>query len=116
MKAAKVNTAITLLSKVTVKPGAIFVPSEVYYNLKDKKEIDGVIKIPTQISAPGYESVDAYLDGAPPVGAIEGYPAIITDNVIMKYYSVDPAETLAINVVVAALEILYPGNVEIIEI
>jgi len=116
MKVVKVNAEITLLSKVTVKSGAIFVPSEVYYNLKDKKEIDGVIKIPTQIAAPGYESESAFLEGAPSFGAIEGYPALITDNVIMKYYSVDPAETLAINVVVAALEILYPGNVEIIEI
>lgn len=116
MKVVRVNTEVILESKVAVKSGSIFVIQEVYYDVKNKKEIDGTPKIPTQVVAPGYESVDAYNDKAPSIGSVPGYPATIYDNVIMKYYSVDPAETLSINVVYAVLETLYPGFVEVIEI
>ena len=122
MKALKINTEVELAgpdgsgTKVFLKAGSIVVIDEVYYDLKNRSEVDGTLKIPTQIVAPFYESESAYAEKAASAGNVVGYSNTTLTAVIVKFYVTEPAEELAIDVIYEKLNTLFPDQITEINI
>ncbi len=111
MKAIQINTSVNLTSGLSIPSGSVVVIAEGYSVNKSQK--DGVI--PAQISTLVFASVQALAEGKAPIQGIEDFNTIFTGlELSVTDYETLAAETLLINAVYSALNVIYPAQVEII--
>jgi len=113
MKAIQINTAVNLTSGLSIPSGSVCVIAEGYADVKSQK--DGVI--PAQIATFVFASVEALAQGKAPIQGIEDFNTTFLNlELSVSAYETQPAEVLLINAVESALELIYPNQVEIINL
>lgn len=111
MKAIQINTTVNLDSGLSVPQGAIVVIAEGYADVKSQS--DGTI--PAQIATSVYANEQAYADKKSPITDIADFKPVFQGlKLSLLAYQTETAETLLIDAVVAALELIYPKNIEVI--
>jgi hypothetical protein len=112
MKAIKINQAVNLTSGLAIPSGSVVVIAEGYADIKSTK--DGFI--PSQIATFVFANEQAIADGKSPITDIADFNPVFSNLQlsILDYASVS-AETLLVDAVFNALSVVYPNNVEIID-
>lgn len=113
MKAIQINTPVNLTSGLSIPSGSVCVIAEGYADVKSQK--DGVI--PAQIATFVFASVEALAQGKAPIQGIQDFNTTFSNlELSVSAYETQPAEVLLINAVESALELIYPNQVEIINL
>ena len=113
MKAIQINTPVNLTSGLSIPSGSVCVIAEGYADVKSQK--DGVI--PAQIATFVFASVEALAQGKAPIQGIQDFNTTFSSlELSVSAYETQPAEVLLINAVESALELIYPNQVEIINL
>ena len=113
MKAIQINSAVNLTSGLSIPSGSVCVIAEGYADVKSQK--DGVI--PAQIATFVFASVEALAQGKAPIQGIQDFNTTFSGlELSVSAYETQPAEVLLINAVESALELIYPNQVEIINL
>ena len=111
MKAIQINTEVNLTSGLSIPSGSVCVIAEGYADIKSQK--DGFI--PAQIATSVYANEQAYADKKSPITDIANFNPVFQGlKLSIPAYQTETAETLLIDAVVAALELIYPKNIEVI--
>jgi hypothetical protein len=113
MKAIQINSAINLTSGLSIPSGSLVVISEGYADVKSQK--DGII--PAQIATFVFASVQALAEGKAPIQGIEDFNTSFSGlELSVTAYETQPAETLLIDAIFGALNLIYPDQVEIVTV
>ena len=113
MKAIQINTPVNLTSGLSIPSGSVCVIAEGYADVKSQK--DGVI--PAQIATFVFASVEALAQGKAPIQGIQDFNTTFSGlELSVADYETKSAETLLINSVYSALDVIYPSQVEQITI
>ena len=113
MKAIKINSAVNLTSGIAIPLGSVCVIAEGYADVKSQK--DGII--PAQIATFVFASVEALAQGKAPIQGIQDFNTTFSGlELSVADYETLAAETLLVNAVESALELIYPNQVEIINL
>jgi hypothetical protein len=113
MKAIKLNTNVNLTSGLSIPSGSVVVIAEGYADVKSQK--DGII--PAQIATFVFASVGALAEGKAPIQGIEDFNTSFSGlELSVTAYETQPAETLLINAIFGALNLIYPDQVEIVTV
>jgi hypothetical protein len=113
MKALKVNAKIALNNGLSTAAGAIVVIAEGYANIAAVKDD----LIPCQVITNVYASLTAYNDGKSKIDQIADFnPSFLGLQLSVQGYETLPTQDLLIGVAQEALEVIYPGKIEVIEI
>lgn len=115
MKAIQINTTVNLNNGLVIPSGAVCVISEGLAQVFAQKE--GLI--PAQIVSSVYTSKDNYETGKAPVdgNSIADFnPAMYNLQLSVVSYETVTAETLLVEAVYNALDLVYPGNCTIIDV
>jgi hypothetical protein len=113
MKAIQINSAINLTSGLSIPSGSLVVISEGYANIKDQK--NGII--PAQISTSVFTNATALAEGKSSIQGIEDFNTSFSGlELSVTAYETQPAETLLIDAIFGALNLIYPDQVEIVTV
>lgn len=113
MKAIQINTPVNLTSGLSIPSGSVCVIAEGYADVKSQK--DGVI--PAQIAAFVFASVEALAQGKAPIQGIEDFNTTFSNlELSVVDYQTKTAELLLIDAVENALELIYPNQVDVIDL
>ncbi len=113
MKAIQINTPVNLTSGLSIPSGSVCVIAEGYADVKSQK--DGVI--PAQIATFVFASVEALAQGKAPIQGIEDFNTTFSGlELSVADYETKSAELLLVNAVESALELIYPSQVEIVNL
>jgi hypothetical protein len=113
MKAIQINTPVNLTSGLSIPSGSVCVIAEGYADIKAQK--DGVI--PAQIATFVFASVEALAQGKAPIQGIQDFNTTFSNlELSVSAYETQSAEMLLINAVESALQLIYPNQVEIINL
>lgn len=113
MKAIQINTPVNLTSGLSIPSGSVCVIAEGYADIKAQK--DGVI--PAQIATFVFASVEALAQGKAPIQGIQDFNTTFSGlELSVSDYDTLAAETLLVNAVESALELIYPNQVEVISL
>jgi len=113
MKAIKINQAVNLTSGLAIPSGSVVVIAEGYADVKSQK--DGII--PAQIATFVFASVQALAEGKAPIQGIQDFNTTFSNlELSVSAYETQSAEMLLINAVESALQLIYPNQVEIINL
>ena len=113
MKAILINSPVNLTSGLSIPSGSIVVIAEGYASVKDQK--DGII--PAQIATFVFASVVALAEGKAPIQGIEDFNTSFSGlELSVTAYETQPAETLLIDAIFGALNLIYPDQVEIVTV
>jgi len=111
MKKIKINTAVNLTSGISLPSGSIVVIAEGYADVKSEKE--GLI--PAQVATLLYASETALSNGATPIADPSDFSPVFSGlELSVVDYQTKSAESLLIDSVYDALNMVYSGQVEII--
>jgi hypothetical protein len=111
MKLIQINTPVNLTSGLSIPSGSVVVIAEGYSDNKSQK--DGII--PAQIATFVFASVQALAEGKAPIQGIQDFNTTFSGlELSVADYETLAAETLLINAVSSALELIYPSQIEII--
>jgi hypothetical protein len=113
MKAIQINTSVNLTSGLSIPSGSVVVIAEGYADVKSQK--DGII--PAQIATFVFASVQALAEGKAPIQGIEDFNTSFSGlELSVTAYETQPAETLLIDAIFGALNLIYPDQVEIVTV
>jgi hypothetical protein len=113
MKAIQINTSVNLTSGLSIPSGSVVVIAEGYADVKSQK--DGII--PAQIATFVFASVGALAEGKAPIQGIEDFNTTFSGlELSVTAYETQPAETLLIDAIFGALNLVYPDQVEIVTV
>ena len=113
MKAIQINTSVNLTSGLSIPSGSVCVIAEGYADVKSQK--DGII--PAQIATFVFASVQALAEGKAPIQGIEDFNTSFSGlELSVTAYETQPAETLLIDAIFGALNLIYPDQVEIVTV
>jgi hypothetical protein len=113
MKAIQINTNVNLTSGLSIPSGSVVVIAEGYASVKDQK--DGII--PAQIATFVFASIGALAEGKAPIQGIEDFNNTFSGlELSVADYETQPAETLLINAIFGALNLIYPDQVEVVTV
>ena len=113
MKAISILSNVNLTSGLSIPSGSVCVIAEGYSVNKDQK--NGVI--PAQISTMVFASVQALAEGKAPIQGIEDFNTSFSGlELSVTAYETQPAETLLIDAIFGALNLVYPDQVEIVTV
>jgi hypothetical protein len=113
MKAIQINTSVNLTSGLSIPSGSVCVIAEGYADVKSQK--DGII--PAQIATFVFASVQALAEGKAPIQGIEDFNTTFAGlELSIADYETKSAEVLLVNAVFNALDLIYPTQVEIINL
>jgi hypothetical protein len=113
MKAIQINTSVNLTSGLSIPSGSIVVIAEGYADVKSQK--DGII--PAQIATFVFASVQALAEGKASIQGIEDFNTSFSGlELSVTAYETQPAETLLIDAIFGALNLIYPDQVEIVTV
>jgi hypothetical protein len=113
MKLIQINTPVNLTSGLSIPSGSVVVIAEGYSDNKSQK--DGII--PAQIATFVFASVQALAEGKAPIQGIEDFNTSFSGlELSVTAYETQPAETLLINAIFGALNLIYPDQVEIVTV
>ncbi len=111
MQAIKILSNVNLTSGLSIPSGSIVVIAEGYADVKSQK--DGII--PAQIATFVFASVQALAEGKAPIQGIEDFNTTFSGlELTVADYETLAAETLLVNAVYSALDLIYPTQVEVI--
>ena len=111
MKAIQINTSVNLTSGLSIPSGSVCVIAEGYADVKSQK--DGII--PAQIATFVFASVQALAEGKAPIQGIQDFNTTFSGlELSVADYETLAAETLLINAVSNALELIYTNQIEVI--
>jgi hypothetical protein len=111
MKAISILSNVNLTSGLSIPSGSVVVIAEGYADVKSQK--DGII--PAQIATFVFASVGALAEGKAPIQGIQDFNTTFSGLALsVADYETLAAETLLINAVYSALDLIYPTQVEII--
>jgi len=111
MKAIQINTTVNLTSGLSIPSGSLCVIAEGYADVKSQK--DGII--PAQIATFVFASVQALAEGKAPIQGIQDFNTTFSGlELSVADYETLAAETLLINAVSNALELIYTNQIEVI--
>jgi hypothetical protein len=111
MKAISILTSVNLTSGLSIPSGSVVVIAEGYADVKSQK--DGII--PTQIATFVFASASAFAEGKAPIQGIQDFNTTFSGlELSVADYETLAAETLLINAVYSALNVIYPTQVEVI--
>jgi hypothetical protein len=111
MKAILINTSVNLTSGLSIPSGSVVVIAEGYADVKSQK--DGII--PAQIATFVFASASALAEGKAPIQGIEDFNTTFSGlELSVADYETKSAETLLINAVSNALDLIYPNEIEVI--
>lgn len=121
MKAIKINSAVNLTSGLSIPSGSVCVIAEGYADVKAQTQANPTTGksafIPAQIATFVFASVEALAQGKAPIQGIEDFNTTFSNlELSVSTYETQPAEVLLINAVESALELIYPNQVEIINL
>lgn len=119
MKALKINEAVNLKTGLSIPSGSVVLVGPATADPSTRSIIDGVQKIPCNITAIVYTSLTAYNNGASPVdgNSISDFdPAMMGLKLSVVGYETLPTESLLIGVIAQTLEAVYPTKIEEITI
>jgi hypothetical protein len=113
MQAIKILSSVNLTSGLSIPSGSVVVIAEGYSVNKSQK--NGVI--PAQISTLVFASVQALAEGKAPIQGIEDFNTTFSglELTVASYESLS-AETLLIDAIFGALNLIYPDQVEIVTV
>jgi hypothetical protein len=113
MQAIKINSNVNLTSGLSIPSGSVVVIAEGYASVKDQK--DGII--PAQIATFVFASASALAEGKAPIQGIEDFNTSFSGlELSVTAYETQPAETLLIDAIFGALNLIYPDQVEIVTV
>jgi hypothetical protein len=113
MKLIQINTPVNLTSGLSIPSGSVVVIAEGYSDNKSQK--DGII--PAQIATFVFASVQALAEGKAPIQGIEDFNTSFSGlELSVTAYETQPAETLLIDAIFGALNLIYPDQVEIVTV
>lgn len=113
MKALKINAPVILKSGLQTAPGAIVILTEGYADIKSLKDD----LIPCQIITAAFASLEDMDAGKAPLQDILDFnTAFMGLKLSVKSYETLPTQDLLIGAVNAALLVVYPESVEVIEL
>jgi hypothetical protein len=113
MQAIKILSPVNLTSGLSIPSGSIVVIAEGYADVKSQK--DGII--PAQIATFVFASVQALAEGKAPIQGIEDFNTSFSGlELSVTAYETQPAETLLIDAIFGALNLIYPDQVEIVTV
>jgi hypothetical protein len=113
MQAIKILSPVNLTSGLSIPSGSIVVIAEGYADVKSQK--DGII--PAQIATFVFASVGALAEGKAPIQGIEDFNTTFSGlELTVADYETKSAEVLLVNAVFNALDLIYPTQVEIINL
>jgi hypothetical protein len=113
MKAILINTPVNLTSGLSIPSGSVCVIAEGYSINKSQK--DGVI--PAQIATFVFASVEALAQGKAPIQGIQDFNTTFSGlELSVADYETKSAEVLLVNAVFNALDLIYPTQVEIVNL
>jgi hypothetical protein len=113
MKAIQINTSVNLTSGLSIPSGSVVVIAEGYADVKSQK--DGII--PAQIATFVFASVQALAEGKAPIQGIEDFNTSFSGlELSVTAYETQPAETLLIDAIFGALNLIYPDQVEVVTV
>jgi hypothetical protein len=113
MKAISILTSVNLTSGLSIPSGSIVVIAEGYADIKDQK--DGII--PAQISTSVFTNATALAEGKSSIQGIEDFNTSFSGlELSVTAYETQPAETLLIDAIFGALNLIYPDQVEIVTV
>jgi hypothetical protein len=113
MQVIKINQPVNLTSGLSIPSGSVVVIAEGYSDNKSQK--DGVI--PAQIATFVFASVEALAQGKAPIQGIEDFNTTFSGlELSVSAYETQSAEVLLINAVESALELIYPSQVEVVNL
>jgi hypothetical protein len=113
MKAIQINSNVNLTSGLSIPSGSVCVIAEGYADVKSQK--DGVI--PAQIATFVFASVEALSQGKAPIQGIQDFNTTFSGlELSVADYETKSAEVLLVNAVFNALDLIYPTQVEIVNL
>ena len=113
MKIIQINAPVNLTSGLSIPNGSVVVIAEGYSDNKSQK--DGII--PAQITTFVFASVGALAEGKAPIQGIEDFNTTFSGlELSVTAYETQPAETLLIDAIFGALNLVYPDQVEIVTV
>ena len=113
MKALKINAPVNLNTGATLASGSLVVITEGLAQVFTTKE--GSMN--AQIVNAVYTSVEAFESGKASVSGVADFnPAMYALSLSVEDYSTKTAEALLVDTVKAQLEVVYPGNVEEVDV
>jgi hypothetical protein len=113
MQAIKILSPVNLTSGLSIPSGSVVVIAEGYADVKSQK--DGII--PAQIATFVFASVQALAEGKSPIQGIEDFNTTFSGlELSVTAYETQPAETLLIDAIFGALNLVYPDQVEIVTV
>jgi hypothetical protein len=113
MQAIQINSNVNLTSGLSIPSGSVVVISEGYADVKSQK--DGII--PAQIATFVFASVQALAEGKAPIQGIQDFNITFSGlELSVTAYETQPAETLLIDAIFGALNLVYPDQVEIVTV
>jgi hypothetical protein len=113
MQAIKILSPVNLTSGLSIPSGSVVVIAEGYADVKSQK--DGII--PAQIATFVFASVGALAEGKAPIQGIQDFNTTFSNlELSVADYESKSAEVLLINAVFNALDLIYPTQVEIINL
>ena len=113
MQAIKILSPVNLTSGLSIPSGSIVVIAEGYADVKSQK--DGII--PAQIATFVFASVQALAEGKAPIQGIEDFNTSFSGlELSVTAYETQPAETLLIDAIFGALNLIYPDQVEVVTV
>jgi hypothetical protein len=113
MQAIKINSNVNLTSGLSIPSGSVVVIAEGYADVKSQK--DGII--PAQIATFVFASASALTEGKAPIQGIEDFNTSFSGlELSVTAYETQPAETLLIDAIFGALNLVYPDQVEIVTV
>lgn len=111
MKALKINEPVKLNSGISIPSGSIVIVTEGYCDIKSTKDA----KIPAQVATSLYVSETAIAEGKSPILDIADFNSTFSGlELSISDYETKTAESLFIDAVSNALELVYPSNVEVV--
>jgi hypothetical protein len=113
MKLIQINAPVNLTSGLSIPNGSVVVIAEGYSDNKSQK--DGII--PAQIATFVFASVQALAEGKAPIQGIEDFNTTFSGlELSVADYETKSAETLLIDAIFGALNLIYPDQVEIVTV
>lgn len=112
MKAIKINTTVNLSTGQKLSSGSVVIIAEGYADVKSQKDN----LIPAQVATFTFIN-EAAVNVKEPVSNMVDYSPVFSGlSLTVSAFETSPAETLLIDAVYNALDSIYPGKVEVIEI
>jgi hypothetical protein len=113
MKAILINSNVNLTSGLSIPSGSVVVIAEGYADVKSQK----VGIIPAQISTSVFTNATALAEGKSSIQGIEDFNTSFSGlELSVTAYETQPAETLLIDAIFGALNLIYPDQVEIVTV